>query len=129
MADRTTTSESRLRLSVRTSMVSEYRDADGTLGAFELSHRFTTAGALRTTLGQLPGIELESTPGSLWSTNRNRFKFRHLTYEISIPFADIRIAPAEAGAVYPETEELMRLLAENLVPRWLNRARARFFGN
>lgn len=129
MADRTTTGGSRFRLSVRTSMVSEYRDADGTLGAFELSHRFTTAGALRTSLAQLPGIELESTLNSLWSVNRTRFRFKHLIYEISIPFADIRIAPAEPGAVYPETEDLMRLLAENLVPRWMNRARSRFFGN
>ena len=121
--------ESRFRLSVRTSMMSEYRDAAGALGAFELSHRFTTAGALRTALGQLPGIELDSAPTSLWSASRNRFRFKNVLFQISIPFADIRIAPLEEGAVYPETEDLLHMLAESLLPRWLNRARSRFFAS
>ena len=121
--------ESRFRLTVRTSMMSEYRDAAGALGAFELSHRFTTAGALRTALSPTP---------------RRRVRFRaHLVVvdgpeslqvqeasptEISIPFEDIRIAPFEAGAVYPETEELLRMLAESLLPRWQSRQRSRYFG-
>jgi hypothetical protein len=129
VADRSTGMESRFRLAVRTSMMSEYRDAAGTLGAFEVSHRFTTAGALRTALGQLPGIELDSGAASLWSASRNRFRFKDVIFEISIPFADIRIAPLEAGAVYPETEDLLRMLAESLLPRWMNRARSRFFGS
>ena len=110
-------------------MLSEYRDAAGALGAFELSHRFTTAGALRTALSQLPGVQLDSAPTSLWSTARPRFTFKNRAYEITIPFADIRIAPAEAGAIYSETEELLRMLAESLLPRWQNRARSRFFGS
>ena len=129
MADRSTSTESRFRLAVRTSMMSEYRDAAGALGAFEVSHRFTTAGALRTALGQLPGIELDSAATSLWSASRNRFRFKNVIFEISIPFADIRIAPLEAGAVYPETEDLLRMLAESLLPRWMNRARSRFFAS
>jgi hypothetical protein len=108
-------------------MLSEYRDAAGVLCAFELSHRFTTAGALRTALSQLPGIQLDSGPASLWSAARNRFTFKNRVFEISVPFADIRIAPAEAGAVYQETEQLRRMLAENLLPRWQNRSRSRFF--
>ena len=110
-------------------MMSEYRDAAGALGAFELSHRFTTAGALRTTLGELPGVEFDSAPASLWCTTRNRFKFKNVAYQISIPFEDIRIAPAEWGTIYPETEELLRMLAESLMPRWQNRQRSRYFGN
>jgi hypothetical protein len=110
-------------------MMSEYRDAAGALGAFELSYRFTTAGALRTALGQLPGVEFDSAPASLWSTARNRFRFKNVAYEISIPFEDIRIAPAEAGAVYRETEELLRMLADSLMPRWQNRQRSRYFGS
>jgi hypothetical protein len=129
VADPTTTMESRFRLAVRTSMLSEYRDAAGALGAFEVSHRFTTAGALRTALGQLPGIELDSAPTSLWSGGRNRFRFKDVIFEISIPFEDIRIAPVEEGAVYPETEDLLRMLAESLLPRWMNRARSRYFAN
>jgi hypothetical protein len=129
VADPTATMESRFRLAVRTSMLSEYRDAAGALGAFELSHRFTTAGALRTALGQLPGIELDSVPTSLWSTSRNRFRFRNVIFQISIPFADIRIAPLEEGAIYGETEDLLRMLSESLLPRWMNRARSRYFAN
>ena len=129
MSDRTSSIGSRFRLSVRTSMMSEYRDAAGALGAFELSYRFTTAGALRTTLSQLPGVEFDSAPASLWCTTRNRFKFKNVAYQISIPFEDIRIAPAEWGTIYPETEELLRMLAESLMPRWQNRQRSRYFGN
>ena len=41
---------------------------------------------------------------------------------------DTRIAgPADADAIYPETEELLRLVIENLVPKWQNRERSRFF--
>ena len=127
--DRIPSSGNGLRLTVRTSMMSEFRDASGTLGAFELSHRFTTAGALRTTLSQLPGVEFDSAPASLWCTTRNRFKFKNVAYQISIPFEDIRIAPAEWGAIYPETEELLRMLSESLMPRWQNRQRSRYFGN
>jgi hypothetical protein len=121
--------ESRLRLSIRTSMFSQFTDAAGALGAFELSHRFTTAGALRTVLSQLPGIQFDSPPASLWSVARNRFTFKNRQYEISTPFEDIRIGPVVAGAIYPETEELLRLLAESLLPKWQNRARSRYFGN
>jgi len=116
-----------LRLAVRTSMVSEFRDAAGALGAFELSHRFTSAGALRTTLTQIPGVHFDDVPTSLWSTGQSRFTFKNRVFEISVPFEDVRIAPAEAGAIYPETEELLRLLAENLLPKWQSRARSRFF--
>jgi hypothetical protein len=109
-------------------MLSEYRDAAGALGAIEVSHRFTTAGALRTALAQLPGVEIDSAPTSLWSTVRNRFRFKSVAYRISIPHEDIRIAPFEAGAIYPETEELLRMLAESLLPRWQSRQRSRYFG-
>jgi hypothetical protein len=128
VSEHTSSIGSRFRLSVRTSMMSEYRDAAGALGAFELNYRFTTAGALRTTLSQLPGVEFDSAPTSLWFTARNRFRFKDVAYRISIPFENIRIAPAEAGAVYPETEELLRMLAESLLPRWQSRQRSRYLG-
>jgi hypothetical protein len=108
-------------------MLSEFRDANGALGAFELSHRFTTAGAVRTALGQLPGIGFDAELASVWSVTRSRFTFKNRVYEISIPFEDIRVAPAEAGAVYRETEELFRMLTESLLPKWQNRSRSRYF--
>ena len=108
-------------------MLSEYRDAAGALGAFELSHRFTSAGALRTTLTQIPGVHFEEATASLWSTGKSRFTYKNRVFEITVPFEDVRIAPAEAGAIYSETEELLRLLAENLLPKWQSRARSRFF--
>ena len=108
-------------------MLSEYRDAAGALGAFELSHRFTSAGALRTTLTQIPGVHFEEATASLWSTGKSRFTYKNRVFEITVPSEDVRIAPAEAGAIYSETEELLRLLAENLLPKWQSRARSRFF--
>ena len=108
-------------------MLSEFRDAAGTLGAFELSHRFTGAGALRTALAQLSGVHFAEAPASLWSTSRTRFTYKDRLFEISVPFQDVRIAPAEAGAIYPETEELLRLLSDNLLSKWQARERSRFF--
>jgi hypothetical protein len=127
-ADRILSSGNGLKLAVRTSMMSEFRDAAGTLGAFELSHHFTTAGALRTALSQLPGVQFDTEAASLWSAVRNRFTYKSIVYEISIPFGDIRVAPAEAGAVHRETEELFRMLADSLLPKWQNRSRSRYFG-
>ena len=110
-------------------MLSEFRDTSGALGAFELSRRYTTAGAVRTALSQLPGIQFESEPVSLWTVDRNRFTFKNRVFEISVPFEDIRVAPAEAGAVYRETEELLRMLSESLLPKWQNRSRSRYFSS
>ena len=54
------------------------------------------------------------------------FTFKGQTYEVTAPFGDIRIAPAEAGAVYRETEELLRMVIEKFIPKWQNRERSRF---
>jgi hypothetical protein len=117
----------RLRLAVRTSMRSEFRDAHGALGFFELSYQFTSIGALCTSLAQLPGVAFQESGGSLWSTGPSRFTFLGRTYAVSTPFEDVRVAPVEEGAVYPETEELLRLICEYLFPKWQSRARSRFF--
>jgi hypothetical protein len=116
-----------LRLAVRTSMRNEFRDASGALGLFELNHQFTTLGALRTALGKLPGIHFDTDRVTLWSTGPDRFTFKDRVFQISTPFRDIRIAPVEPGAIYPETEELLRLVSEHLFPKWQTRAHSRFF--
>ena len=108
-------------------MLSEFRDADGRLGAFELNQRFTTRGGLCSSLERLPGIQFEGTRNSFWSLAPNRFTFKGRTYEVAAPFGDIRVAPVEPGAVYRETEELLRLVLENLIPKWQTRERSRFF--
>ncbi len=124
---RTPTLGERFRLSVRTSMLSEFRDASGALGVFEVNQRFTTVGALCTALERLPGIHFDSSSSSFWSMGPNRFSFKGRAYEITAPFGDVRVAPAEMGAVYHETEELLRLVIDNLVSKWQNRERSRFF--
>jgi hypothetical protein len=126
-SDRISDFDQRFRLSMRTSMLSEYRDAQGALGAFELSHQFTSIGAMSTALSKLPGVYFDPTSGSLWAAGSNRFTFKDREYELSVPYADVRIAPVEPGATYRETEDLLRLVVENLVPRWQNRARTRFY--
>ncbi len=96
------------------------------MGSFELNQRFTSVGALCTSLARLPGIQFEGTRGSFWSQGSNRFTFKGRLYEVSIPYEDVRVAPVEAGAAYPETDELLRLVVEHLVPKWQTRARSRF---
>jgi hypothetical protein len=110
-------------------MLSEYRDAAGGLGAIEFSHHFTSLGAMRNALAQIPGVEFELNGESAWAVGRTPFKFKDRLYEISVPHQDVRIAPAEWGAAYRETDELLRLLMQNLLPKWQNRARARFYRN
>jgi hypothetical protein len=119
--------DSRFRLAMRTSMLSEYRDASGGLGAVEFSHEFATTGSIRNALSRIPGVEFELHGDSPWAAGRTRFKFKDRLYEISAPYKDVRITPAESGAVYPETDELLRSLSEILLPKWQNRARARFY--
>ena len=114
---------------MRTSMLSEYRDAADGLGAVEFSHQFTTTGAMRNALTKIPGVEFELNGDSAWSAGRIPFKFKDRLYEISVPHQDVRIAPAEWGAVYGETDELLRLLMQSLLPKWQHRARARFYRN
>jgi hypothetical protein len=108
-------------------MRNEFRDASGALGLFELNHQFTTLGAVRTALAKLPGIHFGTGHATLWSAGPDRFTFKGREFQISTPFQDIRIAPIEAGAVYRETEELLRLVSEHLFPKWQSRARSRFF--
>lgn len=107
-------------------MRSEFRDASGALGFFELSHQFATVGAICTALARIPGIQFEETRGSLWSGTPARFSFYGCQFQVTAPFRDVRISPIEEGAVYPETEELLRLVAEHLFPKWQSRSRTRF---
>ena len=127
VADRILGANSDLRLSVRTSMLSEFRNPGGALGAFELSHRFTGVGALRTALAQLPGVEFTEEPTSLWSTRQNRFTYKGRLFEITVPHEDVRISPVAPGEIYRETEELLRLLSDTLLSKWQARERSRFF--
>jgi len=108
-------------------MRNEFRDASGALGFFELNRHFTTVGAMCTALARIPGIEFEATGGSLWSSGSPRFSFYGRQFQLSAPFQDVRIAPVEAGALYPETEELLRVVSEHVFPKWQSRARTRFF--
>ena len=127
LADRLLSADNRFRLTVRTSMLSEFRDADGALGAIEVNHQFTSIGALRTAVERLPGVRFDGPRTSLWSPGPSRFTFKGRVYQISTPYQDIRIAPVEAGAAYRETDELLQLIVEHLVPKWQTRARTRFF--
>ncbi len=108
-------------------MLSEFRDAGGALGAFELSHYYISLGALCTALARLPGIQFDDAGTSLWSEQPSRFTYKERVFEITIPIADLRVAPAEAGATYRETEDLLLLVSGELLPKWKHRARSRFF--
>ena len=119
--------DSQFTLSVRTSMVNEYRDASGILGAFELNHHFTGVGALRAALARLPGIQFEGAATSMWAGGPNRFTFKKRLYQISTPFQDIRIAPADPTDIFLETEELLKLIGDHLFPKWTARVRSRFY--
>lgn len=121
--------DSRFRLTIRTSMLSEYRDAAGRLGAVEFNHQFATTGSIRNALMCIPGVEFELHGDSAWSPGQTRFKFKDRLYELSAPHQDVRITAAESGAAYRETDELLRLLTEYLLPKWQNRARSRFYRN
>jgi hypothetical protein len=119
--------DSQFTLSVRTSMVNEYRDASGILGAFELNHHFTGVGALRAALVKMPGIQFEGAGASMWGRGSSRFTLKKRLFAITTPFQDVRIAPADPTDIFLETEELLKLVGDTLFPKWTARARSRFY--
>lgn len=111
---------------MRTSLLSVYSDSAGAVGLFELSSQFASKGSLGAVLAQLPGVRFDDQSQSLWSRGRDRFTFKDRAYVISAPHGDVRVAPAEDGAVYRETAELLSALKEQLLPLWQTR-RTRFY--
>jgi hypothetical protein len=116
----------RLSVRVRSAFLTELADASGRLRAFELSHGHTTLGAVCNSLAAMPGVRFENRGATLWSAPATRFTFNGCLYEVTIPAADVRVAPVEQGIGHAQTEALLVFIKRNLLARIRVRARPRF---
>jgi hypothetical protein len=116
----------RFKLSIRTSMLSEFRSAQGVLRAFELGREYVTLGALCAALEQMDGVAFENRKPSLWSNSPVRFTYKGRLYEIAVPFADVWLGPVEPDVAYPETEDLLVYVKRNILATRRIRFRSRF---
>jgi hypothetical protein len=109
------TRTTRLSLSIRTSLLCEFRTASGVLQAFEVCPGQTTFGVLCSTLARMPGVEFPGHDPLDWFTRPSRFTFRGELYEVSIPYDNIRVCPADIGKPVIEMEELLEYVRHNVL--------------
>jgi hypothetical protein len=107
--------ETRLSLTIRTSLLCEFRNPSGLLQAFEVCHGQTTFGVLCGALLRMPGVEFVNHDPNAWFPRPAQFTFRGELYEVSIPFDNIRVAPVEIGKALIEMEELLEYVRHNVL--------------
>jgi len=105
----------RLSLSIRTSLLCEFRTASGVLQAFEVCPGQTTFGVLCSTLSRMPGVEFPGRDPLDWFARPSRFTFRGELYEVSIPYDNIRVCPVDLGKPVIEMEELLEYVRHNVL--------------
>jgi hypothetical protein len=118
--------QERLSLRVRSAFLTELADASGRLRAFELSHRYTSLGAVCNSLATMPGVRFQNRLASLWIAPSTRFTFNGCLYEVTIPSADVRVEPVERGVGHAQTEALLAFVKRNLLARIRVRMKSRF---
>jgi hypothetical protein len=111
----TAATETRLSLTIRTSLLCEFRNPSGLLQAFEVCNGQTTFGVLCSALMRMPGVEIADHDPNAWFRRPTRFTFRGELYEVSIPYDNIRIAPVEIGKALIEMEELLEYVRHNVL--------------
>ena len=105
----------RLTLTIRTSLLCEFRDKHGALQAFEVCHGQTTFGILCNALMQLPGVEFPGHEAQDWFKRPARFTYGGDEFEVSIPHENIRVAPAALGQVLPGMEDILEHVRRNVL--------------
>jgi len=104
-----------LSLSVRTSLLSEFRNSSGVLQAFEVCHGQTTFGVLCGALSRMPGVEFPDHDPHSWFRRPSRFTFHGQLYEVSIPHENIRVCPVNLGVALIEMEEVLEFVRHNVL--------------
>jgi len=105
----------RVSLSIRTSMLSEYRNDAGRLRAFEVSSTFTSFGVLCSTLSKCYGVEFQGVSGLRWYPRPAKFTFRGLPFQVAIPFSDYWVGPLETGDAHSAMMELLDYVKHNVL--------------
>ena len=116
----------RFYLSVRTSLLSEFRNSAGLLRAFEVGIQFTSFGLLCAALERMPGIRFPDHQSPSWFTSPARFTYKGHEYQVCMPHSDLWVGPMESDVAWPETEDLLAYVKRNLLGKQLHRIRAQY---
>jgi hypothetical protein len=109
----------RLALTMKTSWLSEFRNAAGVLTTFDVAGHLTSFGMLCAMISQVSGVEFADLKPPARFVGPARFRFNGADHEVCIAHLDYRISAAEPSA---HTEDLLGHLKEHLARR------ARFAG-
>jgi hypothetical protein len=116
----------RFYLSVRTSMLSEFRNSTGLLRAFEVGGEYTSFGLLCAALERMPGVRFPDHQWPSWFSAPARFTYKNHDYQVHMPFSDFWVGPVAPDEAWPETEDLLAYVKRNLLGKQLHRIRARY---
>jgi hypothetical protein len=109
--------DQRLSLTLRTRLISEFRNSLGALVMFDIAGSRLTFGPLCVLLARLPGIEFAQLRTPARFDGPTRFRFKGHDYEVSLAHLDYRITAADPAAAASATEELVAYVKDGLAPR------------
>ena len=123
------TTGERLSLSVRTSMLNEFRNQAGQLRAFEIRRGYTSFGGLCTALGKCPGVQFQGLSSTTWYPRPARFTFRGHTFQVDIPYTDFWVGPIQADDSHTSLKELLDYVKYNVLRHRLSLLRSHYVSN
>jgi hypothetical protein len=92
------TASERPALTLRTSVLSEFRSADGALAIFDIAGNCTTFGMFCISLARIPGLEFADLKPPARFRGPARFRFMDQDFAISMAHLDYRITVLTRGS-------------------------------
>ena len=109
--------DQRLSLTLRTSLISEFRNRPGALVMFDIAGSRLTFGPLCALLARLPGVEFADLRIPARFDGPTRFRFKGHDYEVTVAHLDYRITAVDPAAAASATDELVAYVKDELTPR------------
>ena len=107
----------RITLTLRTSLLSEFRNASGVLVMFDIVGQRTTFGQLCALLARIPGVEFADFKIPARYTGPTRFRFKGQDFDVSMAHLDYRVRALDPAASPSKAGELLAQVKEQLTPR------------
>lgn len=107
----------RISLTMRTSWLSEFRNASGVLVMFEIVSQRTTFGRLCALLARIPGVEFADFKIPARYTGPTCFRFKGQDFDVSMAHLDYRVRALDPAASPSKAGELLAQVKEQLTPR------------
>jgi hypothetical protein len=119
----------RLSLTVRTSLLNEYRNSAGQLRAFEVRRGYTSFGGLCSALAKIPGVMFEGLSASSWYPRPATFTFRGHRFQVAIAFTDYWVGPTQIGEQHVALKELLDFVKREVLRPHLSLGRTHYVSN